>query len=81
MSPSDRKKPAFLFIQYLTRADMAKEMAAETGAIVRTSALDAVMDGKINNATGYFDIYKEQASMFNGCPVGEVQKAIVEGPI
>ena len=81
MSPSDRKPAAFLFIQYLTRAELSKQLAAQTGAVVRTSALEAVMDGQINQATGYFDIYKEQADLFNGNPVGEVQKALVEGPI
>lgn len=81
MDPSDQKEAAFLFIQYLTRADMSREMAAETGAVVRTSALESVMDGAINEATGYFDIYSEQADLFNGNPVGEVQKALVEGPI
>lgn len=81
MSASDRKPAAFLFIQYLTRAEMASEMAAETGAVVRTSALESVMDGAINQATGYFDIYEEQAALFNGNPIGEVQKALVEGPV
>ncbi|MFB6295598.1 MAG: ABC transporter substrate-binding protein [Halobacteriales archaeon] len=81
MAPSKKKKAAFLFIQYVTRKEMAKDLAAETGAVVRNSALQSVKDGTINNATGYFDIYEQQASLFNGNPVGEVQKAMIEGPI
>jgi multiple sugar transport system substrate-binding protein len=81
MQPSDRKEAAYLFIQYLLRQELTEELAAQTGAIVHNSALDAVLDGAINNATGYFDIYENQAGLFNGNPVGEVQKALVEGPI
>ena len=81
MDASEKKEAAYLFIQWMLRPSASKSLAQNVGLIVRNSSFEAVMDGEINNKTGYFDRFKEHQDKYVGCRVGEVQKALVEGPI
>lgn len=81
MSASEKKEAAYLAIQWMLRPEASRKLAQNVGLIVRNSAFEAVMDGEINEKTGYFDRFKERQADFEGCRVGEVQKALVEGPI
>jgi multiple sugar transport system substrate-binding protein len=81
MSASEKQEAAYLYIQWMLRPEASRKLAQNVGLIVRDSAFEAVKDGQINNNTGYFDRFEQHQSDFQGCRVGEVQKALVEGPI
>ena len=81
MSASEKKEAAYLYIQWMLRPEASRKLAEEVGLIVRESAFEAVMDGQINENTSYFDRFRDHEADFQGCRIGEVQKALVEGPI
>jgi multiple sugar transport system substrate-binding protein len=77
MEASDSKEPAYLFLQYMLRAESQRGLAEETGAITRNSAIDAARETLINEATGYVDFFEQNNDLFQGNPNGRVQQVLV----
>ncbi len=77
MEASDRKEPAYLFLQWMLRPEAQRGLAEDVGAITRTSAIDAARDTLINDATGYVDFFEENNDLFQGNPNGRVQQVLV----
>lgn len=77
MQASQRKEPAYLFIQWLLRPEAQRGLAEDVGAITRESAVEAATDTRINEATGYVDFFQENNDLFQGNPNGRVQQVLV----
>lgn len=78
---SEHQEAAFLYLQWLLRPEAGKDLADKIGTIIRDSALEALKGGRIDRLTGYITFYGEHNHEFAPNRVGQVQKALVEGPI
>jgi multiple sugar transport system substrate-binding protein len=77
MQASQRKEPAYLFLQWLLRPEAQRGLAEEVGAITRNSAIEAARGTQINEATGYVDFFEEYNDLFQGNPNGRVQQVLI----
>lgn len=77
MEASNRKEPAYLFLQWILRPEASEQLAQDVGAITRDSAIEAARETEINEATGYVDFFEENNHLFQGNPNGRVQQVLI----
>jgi len=81
MSASEKKEAAYLYIQFMLRRDAGRKLAENTGLIIRDDSFESVKGGELDEQTSYFTRFERHQDKFAGCRVGEVQRALVNGPI